>query len=265
MDEVAETAQSVERAAAWMARASSILVLTGAGISTDSGIPDYRGPQGTWTKNPEAERLATLDHYVSDPEVRRRAWKSRTSSPIWAAQPNIGHRVLVDLEKQGRLGLLVTQNVDGLHLLAGTAPDKLVEIHGNARAAACLDCGDTRPMAEVLARVEAGEEDPRCPLCGGIVKSTTIMFGQQLVRADLIRAEQAARSADLLLAVGTKLSVSPVCDLVPIAQAGGARIVILNNEPTAYDFLADAVIRAQIADALPPLVGVLQDSGQDLP
>ena len=256
---------ALERARAWTAEARSILVLTGAGISTDSGIPDYRGPQGTWTKNPEAEKLAPIDHYLADADERRRAWRNRRGSPIWAAQPNIGHRVLVDLERRGRLNLLVTQNVDGLHLLAGTSPEKLVEIHGSARSAACFECGDTSTMDEVLARVEAGEEDPRCRVCGGVIKSTTIMFGQQLVRADLIRAEQAARSCDLLLAVGTKLSVSPVCDLVPVAHAGGARIVILNNEPTACDFLAHAVIRAQIADALPPLVGVCQDSGQDRP
>jgi NAD-dependent deacetylase len=269
MGETPERAQeatgTLEQAAAWIAEARSILVLTGAGISTDSGIPDYRGPQGTWTKNPAAERLATIEHYLSDPDVRRRAWRNRTGSPIWSAQPNIGHRVLVDLERRGQLNLLVTQNVDGLHLMAGTSPDRLVEIHGNARSATCFECGDTGPMAEVLARVEAGEEDPHCRLCGGVIKSTTILFGQPLVVADLIRAERAAGTADLLLAVGTKLSVSPVCDLVPIAQAGGARIVILNNEPTAYDFLADSVIRAQIADALPRLVGVLQDSGQDRP
>ena len=260
-----QEAEALARASEWVAAARSILVLTGAGISTDSGIPDYRGPQGTWTKNPEAEKLATIDHYLADAEVRRRAWRNRRSSPIWAAQPNIGHRVLVDLERRGQLNLLVTQNVDGLHLLAGTAPERLVEIHGNARSAACYECGATNTMEEVLARVEAGEEDPLCHLCGGVIKSTTIMFGQQLVRADLVRAEQAARTADLLLAVGTKLSVSPVCDLVPIARSSGARIVILNNEPTAYDFLADAVIRAQIADALPPLVGMGQGSGQDRP
>ena len=249
------SAEGLERTTEWVSAARSVLVLTGAGISTDSGIPDYRGPQGTWTKNPEAEKLATIQHYLEDADVRRRAWKGRRNSPIWAAQPNVGHRALVELERQEKRSLLVTQNVDGLHLLAGTSPGKLVEIHGNARSAACWECGDTRPMSEILDRVEAGEEDPRCGLCGGIIKSTTIMFGQQLVGADLMRSERAARSCDLLLALGTKLSVSPVCDLVPMAQAGGARIVILNNEPTTYDFLADAVIRAQIADVLPGLVG----------
>ena len=256
---------ALEAATGWIAEARSILVLTGAGISTDSGIPDYRGPQGTWTKNPEAERLATIEHYLSDPETRQRAWRSRSGSPIWAAQPNIGHRVLVELERQDRLNLLVTQNVDGLHRLAGTSAEKLVEIHGNARSAACWECGDTRTMDEVLARVEGGEADPRCEICGGIIKSTTVMFGERLDALDLVRSERAARTTDLLLAVGTKLSVSPVCDLVPIAHASGARVVIVNNEATAYDFLADAVIRAQIADVLPRLVGVLQDSGQDLP
>jgi NAD-dependent deacetylase len=256
---------TLEQAVTWIDRAQSILVLTGAGISTDSGIPDYRGPQGTWTRNPEAERLATLEHYLSDPEIRRRSWQGRSVSPIWSAEPNMGHRALVDLERRGKLAALVTQNVDGLHLLAGTSPDKLVEIHGSARSAACWECGDQRTMSEILARVEEGEEDPGCELCGGVLKSTTILFGQPLVAADLIRAEQAARGCDLLLAVGTKLAVSPVCDLVPIAHSVGAGIIILNNEPTAYDFLADAVLPAQIGEVLPALVGAVQGSGQDRP
>ena len=240
--------------AGWLDGAGSVVVLTGAGISTDSGIPDYRGPQGTWTKNPEAERMASLDHYLSDPEVRKRSWQGRRTSPIWEARPNAGHRALVHLERRGKLSALVTQNVDGLHGLAGTSPDRLIEIHGSARSAGCWSCGDVRPMTELLARVEAGEDDPLCRVCGGIVKSTTIMFGQPLVGADLARAERAARSCDLLLAVGTKLSVSPVCELVPVAGAGGARIVIVNDEPTAYDHLADAVLRGPIAEVLPALV-----------
>lgn len=244
-----------DEAAGWVESARSVVVLTGAGISTDSGIPDYRGPQGTWTKNPGAEKMATLDHYLYEPEVRKRSWRGRTSSPLWAARPNIGHVALADLERRGKLSLLVTQNVDGLHLLAGTSPEHLVEIHGNARTVVCWSCGDRRPMAETLARVEAGEDDPRCLVCGGILKSATIMFGQQLVAEDVLRAERAALGADLLLAVGTTLTVGPINGMVPVAHASGARVVIVNNEPTAYDHLADAVFRAQIADILPALVG----------
>jgi len=243
-----------EEAAGWIDQSQAIVVLTGAGISTGSGIPDYRGPQGTWTRNPEAERMATIDHYLADDEVRKRSWQGRRGSPIWGARPNGGHRALVHLEDRGKLSALVTQNVDGLHLLAGTAPERLIEIHGNARSASCWSCGDVGPMAEVLERVEAGEEDPRCRRCGGIIKSTAVMFGEPLVAADLVRAETAARSCDLMLTVGTKLTVSPVCELVPVARASGARVVIVNNEPTAYDHLAHAVLRGDISDLLPVLV-----------
>lgn len=246
----------IEEVRDWIEGAGSVLVLTGAGISTDSGIPDYRGPQGVWTRNPGAEKMASLERYLADPEVRRRSWRGRTASPIWGAQPNPGHHALVELERRGKLSLLVTQNVDGLHLLAGTSPHRLVEIHGNARQVVCWSCGDRRPVSEALARVAAGEEDPACLLCGGILKSATISFGQPLVAGDLATAQGAARRADLVLAVGTTLSVSPACDLVPIARYhAGARVVIINNEPTAMDHLADALIRASISDVLPRLVG----------
>lgn len=234
--------------------ASRVLVLTGAGISTDSGIPDYRGPQGTWTRNPEAEKMATLGHYLADPEVRRRSWRTRVSSPTWDARPNAGHAAIVELERRGKLVALVTQNVDGLHLMAGSDPDRVIEIHGNARSTVCWSCGDRRPMEQTLERVRAGEEEPACLVCGGILKSATISFGQSLVAADLARAEAAASSCDLILAVGTTLTVRPAADLVPVAASSGARVVIVNNEPTAYDHLADVVLRSSISEVLPELV-----------
>ena len=239
-----------------VARAARVVVLTGAGISTDSGIPDFRGPDGVWTKDPGAERLATLATYVQDPAVRRAAWRSRLSSPTWSAAPNAGHRALVSLERSGRLDLLVTQNVDGLHLLAGNDPDRVVEIHGNMRFAVCLGCGDRRPMAEVLDRVRAGEEDPACPLdgCGGILKSATISFGQSLVPEDLRRAERAAAGSDLLLAVGSSLTVHPAAGLVPLAAGAGAAVVIVNAEPTPMDDLATAILRGPISELLPAIV-----------
>ena len=246
---------SVQR---WIDESSRVLALTGAGISTDSGIPDFRGPQGMWIRNPEAEKMATIQHYLADPQVRRRSWQNRLTSPTWDARPNSGHYALVELERRGKLLALVTQNVDGLHLLAGSDPDKVVEIHGNARSTMCWSCGDRRPMDEAVERVRAGEEEPGCLLCGGILKSTTISFGEPLVARDLARAEQAASSCDLLLAVGTTLTVHPVAGLVPVAAAAGARIVIINAEPTAYDHLADAVLRAQISDVLPEVVQPVQ-------
>jgi NAD-dependent deacetylase len=253
LPEEAERALAVVRA--WIEEATRIVALTGAGISTDSGIPDFRGPQGLWTKNPEAEKMATLQHYVADPEVRKRAWRSRLESPAWQAVPNPGHLAFVHLERRGKLDTLITQNVDGLHEAAGTARARLVEIHGTLREVVCLDCGERAPMERALARVRAGEEDPPCLACHGILKSATISFGQGLVRADLERAQDAARRCDLMLAVGTKLSVWPIAGVVPTAKEAGARVVILNAEPTEMDSLADAVLRGPISTLLPRLVG----------
>ena len=249
--------EGVEAVRALLERARRVVVLTGAGISTDSGIPDFRGPQGVWTKDPAAERSAHISHYLSDPAVRQRAWRNRADSPAFTAEPNEGHRALVDLERSGRLHTLVTQNVDGLHLQAGSDPAKVVEVHGTMRDVQCLDCGDRAPMQVAIDRVRAGEADPPCRTCGGILKSATISFGQNLVPEDLIRAMAAARAADLVLAIGTTLSVYPAADVVPLAAAQGAPVVIINAEPTAMDDLADVVIRASISEVLPQLVADL--------
>jgi len=246
----------VATARAWIDTAERVVALTGAGISTDSGIPDFRGPQGVWTKNPAAEKMATLQNYVAEPEVRKRAWQSRLESPAWLAEPNAGHRALVALERRGKLDTLITQNVDGLHLKAGTSRERLVEIHGTLREVTCLSCGERAPMERALARVRAGEEDPPCRTCGGILKSATISFGQGLVAEDLHRAERAAARCDLMLAVGSTLSVFPIAGVVPTAKQAGARVVILNAEPTAMDELGDAVLRGSIGALLPRLVGV---------
>jgi len=187
--------------------------------------------------------------------VRKRAWQSRLESPAWTAEPNAGHRALVVLERRGKLHTLITQNVDGLHQKAGSDPARVVEIHGTMREVTCMACGERAPMQRALARVRAGEEDPACRTCGGILKSATISFGQGLVREDLLRAQRAAESCDLLLAVGTTLAVYPVAGVVPVARESGARIVILNAEPTAMDDLADAVLRGAIGQILPHLVG----------
>jgi len=245
-------------ARALLAQAQRVVVLTGAGISTDSGIPDFRGPQGVWTKDPAAEKAAHISHYLSDPEVRARAWQSRAASPAFGAEPNPGHRALVDLEGTGRLHALITQNVDGLHLAAGSDPALVVEVHGTIRDVLCLDCGDRAPMERALERVRAGEADPPCRSCGGILKSATISFGQNLVPEDLERAMIAAREADLVLAVGTTLSVFPAADVVPLAVAHGAPVVIVNASPTAMDDLADVLIGGSISEVLPALVAGLR-------
>ncbi|HEY3141632.1 MAG TPA: Sir2 family NAD-dependent protein deacetylase [Acidimicrobiales bacterium] len=239
---------------AWIDQADRVVVLTGAGISTDSGIPDFRGPQGVWTRNPAAERTATLQHYMGDPEVRRQSWQTRLDHPARTAQPNDGHRALLELERRGKLHTLITQNIDGLHHAAGSDPELIVEVHGNIREVMCMSCGERAPMERALDRVRAGEADPPCRTCGGILKSATISFGQNLVPEDLLRADAAAKVCDLLLAVGSTLSVYPVADVVPTAKRSGARVVIVNGEPTAMDHLADAVITGPIGVALPLLV-----------
>ena len=252
-DPLAETSLGI--AQRLLAEAGSVVVLTGAGISTDSGIPDFRGPNGVWTKDPEAEKLATLSAYMADPELRRRAWRNRLESPTWSARPNVSHLALARLAASGKLHTLVTQNIDGLHQAAGTDPDLIVEIHGTMHQVMCMACDRRSPMAETLDRVRAGEEDPACPGCGGILKSATISFGQNLVADDLERATRAASECDLLLAIGSSLGVFPAAGLVPTARAHGAVLVIVNAEETDFDPIADAVVRTPIGEAIPALVG----------
>jgi NAD-dependent deacetylase len=238
----------------WVQEARRITVLTGAGISTESGIPDFRGPNGVWTRNPGAERMATLQDYVADPEVRRRAWQSRKEHPVWSAEPNAGHRALVDLEKTGKLVAVITQNIDGLHQRAGST--NVIEVHGTVHWAACLTCETRTPMADQLARVEAGDPDPACMQCGGILKSATISFGQRLDNDVLDAAADAAGTCDLFLAIGSSLTVRPASGLCDVAVDAGARLVVVNAEPTPYDELASAVLRRPIGEILPALLEV---------
>jgi NAD-dependent deacetylase len=248
-------AEIVDTIRAWVASAKKIVALTGAGISTESGIPDFRGPNGVWTRNPAAEKLATLQNYVSDPEVRKASWRGRLDHPAFKAKPNAGHAALVELERRGKLHALVTQNIDGLHLLAGNSVEKVIEVHGNLHGAMCLDCGWKGPMQQILERVRRGEEDPTCERCGGILKSDTISFGQALVPAVIERAMRAAGEADVMLAIGTTLQVYPAAHAVPVARANGARVVIVNAQPTQFDSLADAVLREPIGEVLPRICG----------
>jgi NAD-dependent deacetylase len=241
----------------WLRDAGSVVVLTGAGISTESGIPDFRGPDGVWTKNPKAEKLSNLHHYMNDPEVRVASWQARLVHPAWTAEPNTGHHAVAELERKGRLDTLVTQNIDGLHQKAGSSPDRVIEIHGTVREVMCMACGERAAMERALDRVRAGEADPPCRSCGGILKSATISFGQNLVGDDLRRAEKAARGCDLFLALGTTLTVYPVAALPGTALEAGARLVIANAEPTPYDPQADAILRGNLGEVLPEIVGLV--------
>lgn len=237
----------------WLA-AGNVTALTGAGISTGSGIPDYRGPNGVWTRDPSAARMSTYADYVSDPALRRRSWQSRRRHPAWDAEPNAGHQALVELERSGRLIAIVTQNIDGLHQRAGSSANRVIEVHGTIREAECVGCHERTPMAEELARVDHGDPDPACRTCGAIVKSATISFGQPLDPTVFTRARAAVEGCDLLLVLGSSLTVQPVAGLVPAAVSAGARLVIVNEQPTPYDELADAVLRDPIEAVLPSLV-----------
>lgn len=241
-------------AGALLAAARRVTVLTGAGISTDSGIPDFRGPAGVWTRDPAAQRRATLRAYVSDPEVRRASWRGRRDHPAWLAEPNAAHRALVGLERAGRLRAIVTQNIDGLHQRAGSDPGLVIEVHGSLRSVVCLSCGDRTPMADALARVGAGEPDPSCRRCGGILKSATISFGQSLDEAVFAAATAAARECDAFLVIGSTLTVEPAAGLAGVAAREGARLVIVNADPTPYDPLAAALVRVPIGLAVPALL-----------
>ena len=245
-----------QEVADWLTDASAVTVLTGAGISTESGIPDFRGPQGVWTRDPNAQALFTLDSYLADPEVRRRAWRSRLEHPVWQARPNPGHEALVELERAGRLRAVITQNIDGLHQVAGSSPERVIEIHGTIHWVKCMSCAARTPMPEALARIEAGEADPACLECGGIQKAATVSFGEQLDPDVLGAAIAASRECDLFLAVGTSLSVHPAAGLCDLALQTGARLVVVNAQPTPYDRVAHAVIREPIGEVLPRLVGI---------
>jgi len=247
------SAAAAKQVRGWIEAASRVVALTGAGISTDSGIPDFRGPQGLWTKNPLAEKMSNIHHYLADPEVRKASWQNRLSSPAWSAQPNPGHLALVALEKRKKLHALITQNIDELHQIAGNSPDRVIEVHGTMRKFMCWGCGMRGPMELVLERVRAGEPDPRCRDCEGILKSDTISFGQQLVPEVIDRAMQAARETDFFIAVGTSLQVYPVAGTVDVARAAGAKLVIINAEPTPFDEVADAVFHESISEVLPQL------------
>jgi NAD-dependent deacetylase len=247
--------------AGWLRDARRVTALTGAGISTDSGIPDFRGPSGVWTRDPAAQRTVTLDAYVADPGVRRTAWRNRRDHPAWTAEPNAGHRALVELATGGREVTIVTQNIDGLHQRAGSDPGRVIEVHGTLYAVQCLSCDDRTTMAAALERVAAGEDDPPCRVCGGLLKAATISFGQSLVPAVLGAARDAAAGCDVLLAVGSSLSVQPAAALVEVAARAGARVVVLNGSPTPYDPIADAVVREPLGDVLPTLTDLTLATG----
>lgn len=251
------SSERIATVAEWIRSAGHVTALTGAGVSTASGIPDYRGPQGLWTRDPKAERLSDIRYYVSDPDIRAEAWRRRAAAAATGAEPNRAHHALAELERQGHLQAVVTQNVDGLHLRAGTSPERLVEIHGTVLDVVCLDCEDRQPAGPVHDRVRAGEADPRCEHCGGILKSATVSFGQSLGPDDIQRAAAAARQTDVFLALGTSLTVYPVAGLPRVALDHGARLIIVNAQETPLDHEADVVLHEDVGDVLDAIIAAL--------
>jgi NAD-dependent deacetylase len=251
------TADQLPDLSGWTRGVRQVAVLTGAGISTDSGIPDFRGPSGLWTRDPAAEKLSTYQVYVADPAVRQRSWQARLAHPAWTAQPNAAHLALARLAASPVVTTVITQNIDGLHQRGGLPADRVLELHGTMYSVVCVSCNRRTAMADALARVRAGETDPPCTDCGGILKSATVMFGQQLDAEVLGQAVAAAEAADLFLAVGSTLTVEPAASLCAVAVRAGACLVIVNRDPTPYDTVATSVIRQPIGEAVPAIVTAL--------
>jgi NAD-dependent deacetylase len=246
---------SLEAALQLLGPTRRLLAFTGAGISTESGIPDFRGPNGVWKKVDPSE--FTFDKYVNRPETRKRSWVMRKQSGLFEAEPNAAHRALVDLWEAGLLLGVVTQNIDGLHQAAGLPDEAVIELHGNVQNVECLECDASWPTPEVIARVDAGEEDPHCPDCGGIIKVSVVSFGQAMPVIEVQRASELALACDAVLAVGSTLSVYPAA-YVPIeAKQSGAAFVIVNQGPTEQDHLADVIVEAPAGQALPTMAEAL--------
>jgi NAD-dependent deacetylase len=250
-------AASIDALARLVAATDRLVVLTGAGVSTASGIPDHREPGGR-SRDPEADRRATLEAYLADEQVRRDAWQRRATGPVLAAVPNAAHDAIVALERRGHLHTVITQNTDGLHQLAGNDPSRVVEVHGSVHGARCLACPWTGPVAGVLAKVREGDLDPRCPDCGGIVTTTTVALGESLDPAVLQRAHDATVACDVFLAVGTSLVVHPVALLPRTALRAGAALAVVTIGGTPYDADAAVAIDADAGATLVALVDRLE-------
>jgi NAD-dependent deacetylase len=258
MDEQNGYPAPIQRLGALLAVSERIVAFTGAGMSTESGIPDFRSPGGIW------DRYAPIQYadFLASPEARRETWRRglQTYPVVAAAQPNPAHLALVDLDRRGKLAAVVTQNIDGLHAAAGHDPEKVIELHGNAHGVRCLQCDMEAARGAVQARVIAGEEEPPCIACGGILKPTTVSFGEPMPRRPLVRAEEAMRRTDLVLVVGSTLVVYPAAGLPELAVRRGAKLAIVNQTPTPLDDVAAVVVRARVGEVLPPAVALAADS-----
>ncbi len=253
--------ETLEDIVEFLETSQNIVALTGAGASTESGIPDFRSPGGIWRRYPPT----TYQEFISKPEARKRYWELRRvlAAQVAAAKPNATHFALAELERLGKLSGIITQNFDGLHQDAGNTPERVVELHGTSRMAACTRCGERSPISALLQRVEAGDDDPRCERCGGYLKAATILFGQPIPRDELERAVAQAKTCDLLLVIGSSLRVTPAARLPMLAVERGMPLVIINREPTPLDSHADIVLRATAGETMARLIALLHAKGQN--
>jgi len=241
----------------WADGVTRVAVLTGAGISTDSGIPDYRGPSGVWTQSPDLVAAFTYDSFMGDPAVRARFWQTYLGHAAWQAKPNAAHRALAGLERSGAAVRILTQNVDGLHQKAGSSGRKVLELHGTMHEVVCTGCHVRTSSDATLVRVADGDIDPRCTVCGGILKLAVVLFGERLDPSTVGHAKRIAAQSGLMLAVGSSLQVDPAASLCAVAVEAGHRLVIVNRDPTPYDDLSVEVIREPIGLALPRICAIL--------
>ena len=241
-----------EQLARLIASSHRAVVFTGAGISTESGIPDFRSPGGIWTK---MQPIAFQD-YLSDPEARRLSWQRRLEmEETWkTVQPNDGHRCVAELVAQGRASHVITQNIDGLHQISGAPADLVIELHGNTREVRCLDCSARAEIADVLAHFAAHGEAPTCAACGGLLKTATISFGQPMPEGEMARAQAAVLASDLMLVLGSSLTVYPAAGFPLLAKRNGARLAILNRDETPQDRFADLVLRDEIGPTMQAVI-----------
>jgi NAD-dependent deacetylase len=234
--------------------ASKVVAFTGAGISTESGIPDFRSPGGIWTKYQPID----FSDFMASEEMRRESWRRKfaTHGDIGAAEPNRGHRAIAKLAERGTVTSVITQNIDGLHQRSGVAPERVIELHGNTTYAVCLDCHERYDLEPIRVAFEADGALPLCDACDGIVKTATISFGQQMPETEMLRAEAVTLECDLFIAIGSSLRVFPAAGFPVVAKRNGAKLVILNREATDLDEHADLIIHDEIGPTLGDAVGV---------
>ena len=243
---------SIAEAKKWIASSTALVGFSGAGISTESGIPDFRSPGGVWSQN----RTVMFDEFLHSREGRIEYWRQKVA--MWPemrdAEPNAGHKAFADLYHQGKLKVMITQNIEGLHQKSGLPEDAIIELHGTTVTCECLTCGNSISMDEASRRVESGDPAPECEACGGFYKPATISFGQSLNQKDLMLASAAAEGCDVMIAVGSSLQVHPAAGFPVVAKQSGARLIIINRDPTPLDSIADLVLHDEIGAALPQLL-----------